>query len=144
MAHTRGARVARFNNRKKGFTVRRFISIALIVSITGLSLPAQAGMLPTAAVVANPAKERIMGFFERSDVGQQLGTLGVNPADAKARVAALTDDEAAQLAARVDSMPAGGDGLGALVGAAVLIFLVLLLTDILGFTHVFPFTKSIK
>jgi len=124
--------------------VRRFISIALIVSITGLSLPAQAGMLPTAAVVANPAKERIMGFFERSDVRQQLATLGVNPADAKARVAALTDDEAAQLAARVDSMPAGGDGLGALVGAAVLIFLVLLLTDILGFTHVFPFTKSIK
>jgi len=144
MAHTRGARVARFNNRKKGFTVRRFISIALIVSITGLSLPAQAGMLPTAAVVANPAKERIMGFFERSDVRQQLATLGVNPADAKARVAALTDDEAAQLAARVDSMPAGGDGIGALVGAAVLIFLVLLLTDILGFTHVFPFTKSIK
>ena len=41
-------------------------------------------------------------------------------------------------------MPAGGDGIGALVGAAVLIFLVLLLTDILGFTHVFPFTKSIK
>ncbi len=144
MAHTRGARVARFNNRKKGFTVRRFISIALIVSISGLSLPAQAGMLPTTAVVANPAKERIMGFFERSDVRQQLATLGVNPADAKARVAALTDDEAAQLAARVDSMPAGGDGLGALVGAAVLIFLVLLLTDILGFTHVFPFTKSIK
>jgi len=144
MAHTRGARVARFNNRKKGFTVRRFISIALIVSIAGLSLPAQAGMLPTAAVVANPAKERIMGFFERSDVRQQLATLGVNPADAKARVAALTDDEAAQLAARVDSMPAGGDGIGALVGAAVLIFLVLLLTDILGFTHVFPFTKSIK
>jgi len=124
--------------------VRRFISIALIVSITGLSLPAQAGMLPTAAVVANPAKERIMGFFERSDVRQQLATLGVSPADAKARVAALTDDEAAQLAARVDSMPAGGDGIGALVGAAVLIFLVLLLTDILGFTHVFPFTKSIK
>ena len=144
MAHTRGARVARFNNRKKGFIVRRFISIALIVSLTGLSLPAQAGMLPTAAVVANPAKERIMGFFERSDVRQQLATLGVNPADAKARVAALTDDEAAQLAARVDSMPAGGDGIGALVGAAVLIFLVLLLTDILGFTHVFPFTKSIK
>ena len=144
MAHTRGARVARFNNRKKGFTVRRFISIALIVSITGLSLPAQAGMLPTAAVVANPANERIMGFFERSDVRQHLATLGVNPADAKARVAALTDDEAAQLAARVDSMPAGGDGIGALVGAAVLIFLVLLLTDILGFTHVFPFTKSIK
>lgn len=124
--------------------MRRFISIALIVAITGLSLPAQAGMLPTAAGVANPAKERIIGLLERSDVRAQLATLGVNPADAKARVAALTDDEAAQLAARMDSMPAGGDGIGAVLGVAVLIFLVLLLTDILGFTHVFPFTKPIK
>ena len=132
------------NNRKKGYPVRRFISIALIVAITGLSLPAQAGMLPTAAGVANPAKERIIGLLERSDVRAQLATLGVNPADAKARVAALTDDEAAQLAARMDSMPAGGDGIGAVLGVAVLIFLVLLLTDILGFTHVFPFTKPIK
>jgi hypothetical protein len=144
MGHTHGARVARSNNRKKGFPVRRLISIALIVSITGLSLPAQAGMLPTTAVVANPAKERIIGLLERSDVRQQLASLGVSPADAKARVAALNDDEAAQLAARVDSMPAGGDGIGAVLGAAVLIFLVLLLTDILGFTHVFPFTKPIK
>ena len=132
------------NNRKKGYPVRRFISIALIVAITGLSLPAQAGMLPTAAGVANPAKERIIGLLERSDVRAQLATLGVNPADAKARVAALTDDEAAQLAARMDSMPAGGDGIGAVLGVAVLVFLVLLLTDILGFTHVFPFTKPIK
>jgi hypothetical protein len=56
----------------------------------------------------------------------------------------MTDEEAARLAARVDSLPAGGDGIGALVGAALLVFLVLLLTDILGFTHVFPFTKPIK
>ena len=144
MTNICGDSVAGSNNRKKGSNVRRFISIALIVSIVGLSLPAQAGMLPTTSVVANPAKERIIGLLERSDVRQQLASLGVDPADAKARVAALTDDEAAQLAARVDSMPAGGDGIGAILGVAVLIFLVLLLTDILGFTHVFPFTKPIK
>lgn len=126
--------------------MRRFISLVLIVAIAGMGLPlqAQAGMVPTAAVASSPAKERIIGLLERSDVRAQLATLGVNPADAKARVAALTDDEAAQLAARMDSMPAGGDGIGAVLGVAVLIFLVLLLTDILGFTHVFPFTKPIK
>lgn len=126
--------------------MRRFISLVLIVVIAGMGLPlqAQAGMVPTAAVASSPAKERIIGLLERSDVRAQLATLGVNPADAKARVAALTDDEAAQLAARMDSMPAGGDGIGAVLGVAVLIFLVLLLTDILGFTHVFPFTKPIK
>ena len=124
---------------------RRFVSVLLIVSITGMGLPltAQAGMLSTQSVAAEPAKARIASLLERSDVQAQLQSFGVNPVDAKARVAALSDDEAAQLAARFDSLPAAGDG-GALVGAIVLIFLVLLLTDILGFTHVFPFTKSIK
>jgi uncharacterized protein DUF6627 len=41
----------------------------------------------------------------------------------------------------MDQLPAGGDGFGALVGAAVLIFLVLLITDLAGLTHVFPFVK---
>jgi hypothetical protein len=126
--------------------MRRLLCTALILSIAGagLPLPAQAGMLPAAAVASSPAKERIIGVLERRDVRAQLASLGVNPADAKARVAALTDEEAAQLAARLDSMPAGGDGIGALVGAALLIFLVLLLTDILGVTKVFPFTKPIN
>src|SRR5258705_9344937 len=124
---------------------RRSVSTALIVSMAGMGLPlsAQAGMVPTTTVAAEPAKERIVSLIERSDVRAQLQSFGVNPAEAKARVAALSDAEAAQLAARFDSLPAGGDG-GAIIGAAVLIFLVLLLTDILGFTHVFPFTKSIK
>ena len=125
---------------------RRSISIALIVSMLGLGLPlsAQAGMVPTPTVAAQPAKERIMGLIERSDVRAQLQSSGVNPADAKARVATLSDEEAAQLAARMDSLPAAADGGASIVGAAVLIFLVLLLTDILGFTKVFPFTKPIK
>ena len=125
---------------------RRSISVALIVSMLGMGLPlsAQAGMVPTPAVAAEPAKERIISLIERSDVRAQLQSFGVNPADAKARVAALSDAEAAQLAARLDSLPAGADGGGSIIGALVLIFLVLLLTDILGFTHVFPFTRSIK
>jgi len=126
--------------------MRRLISIVLIVSLTGMGLPlsAQAGMLPTDSVVASPAKERVTGFLNRSDVRAQLESMGVNPADAKARVATLTDDEATQLAAKIDNLPAGGDGFGALVGALLIVFIVLLITDILGLTHVFPFTKPIK
>ena len=121
--------------------MRRLVSAFLIVSMLGmgLPLPAQAGMLPTDAVT----KERIIGFLDRGDVRAQLESLGVNPAEAKARVASLSDDEAAQLAAKIDNLPAGGDG-GALIGALLIVFIVLLITDILGVTHVFPFTKSIK
>jgi hypothetical protein len=37
------------------------------------------------------------------------------------------------------SLPAGGGALGTIVGAALIIFIVLLLTDIFGFTDVFSF-----
>jgi hypothetical protein len=40
----------------------------------------------------------------------------------------------------MDKAPAGGG----IIGAIVLVFLVLLLTDILGFTKVFPFTRSVR
>jgi hypothetical protein len=77
-------------------------------------------------------------------VRAQLESMGVNQADAKARVATMIDDEAAQLAAKIDNLPAGGDAAGALIGALLIVFIVLLITDILGVTHVFPFTKPIK
>ena len=126
--------------------MRRFVSAVLILSMLGmgLPLPAQAGMLPTDAVVSPAAKERVIGFLDRSDVRAQLESMGVNPVDAKARVASLTNDEAAQLAAKIDNLPAGGDAAGALIGALLIVFIVLLITDILGVTHVFPFTKAIK
>ena len=61
-------------------------------------------------------------------------------ADAKARVSALTNEEAHQIAGRLDQLPAGGEVLGVLLT----IFIVLLVTDILGFTKVFPFTRPIN
>jgi len=126
--------------------MRRFVSVVLILSMLGMGLPlqAQAGMLPTESGIASPAKERVIGFLNRTDVRAQLESMGVNPADAKARVASLTDDEAGQLAAKIDNLPAGGDAAGALIGALLIVFIVLLITDILGVTHVFPFTKAIK
>lgn len=122
---------------------RRFVSLALILCIA-LPLPAQAGMLSTDAAITSETKERIVTFLERSDVRAQLESMGVNPADARARVATLTDQEAAQLAGQIERMPAGADAAGAILGAIVLVFIVLLITDLLGLTKVFPFTRPIR
>ena len=122
--------------------LRRLIASLLIVSIAGLGLPlpAQAGMVGTDAVVSTSGeRERIATFLEREDVRQQLQAQGVSPQDVQARVAALTDDEAAQLAGRIDSLPAGG-----VLGLILLIFVILLITDILGLTKVFPFTRTAR
>jgi len=125
---------------------RRIIASLLIVSMASLGLPisANAGMLATDAALASPDRDRIVSLLERSEVQSRLAALGVSPADLKARVAALSDDEAAQLAAQIDSLPAGADGSGAVIGAIVLIFLVLLITDLLGWTKVFPFTRTMR
>jgi uncharacterized protein DUF6627 len=124
-------------------TLRRIIASLLIVSIGGLALPlpAQAGIIATDSIAAAGERSRIASLLDRAEVRAQLQAYGVSPADVKARVAALTDDEAAQLAARIDALPAGGADI---LGVILIVFLVLLITDILGFTKVFPFTRPIK
>src|SRR6266851_3927021 len=122
--------------------LRRLVASLLIVSIAGLGLPlpAQAGIVSTGAALASAERDRIASMLDRADVRAQLEAYGVRAPDVKARVAALTEEEAAQLAGRLDSLPAGGEGV---IGALLLIFL-LLITDILGLTKVFPFTRPIK
>jgi hypothetical protein len=116
---------------------RRSIASLLILALA-MPLPLQAGMVTTESLLE---RERIATMLERADVQAQLQAHGVSPGEVKARAAALTDAEAAELAARIDELPAGGVSI---LGAVLLVFLVLLLTDILGYTKVFPFTKPMK
>jgi hypothetical protein len=74
-------------------------------------------------------------------VARQLVRLGVDPAAAQARVAALTDTEISRIDQHLDQLPAGGSSV---IGALVFIFVLLVITDILGFTKVFPFTRSMR
>jgi len=121
-------------------TFKRLVSSLLIVCLAGLGLPVHAGMLPTEA--ANPERSHVLTVLERSDVQAALQAHGVSLADVKARVAAMTDDEVTQLAGQIDSLPAGGSDLLTII---LVVFIVLLITDLLGLTHIFPFTsKSAK
>jgi len=118
-------------------------TLALMLCFTLPLQTAQAGMVSTEQIVAQSAPEqrtRVVSFLEREEVRNALASHGVNPAEATARVAALTDAEIASLNQKLDELPAGGNILGILFT----IFIVLLITDILGFTKVFPFTRSIR
>ena len=119
------------------------ISAMLIVcpAAAGFPLPAYAGIVSTDAALVASQRDRIADMLDRAEVRQQMEALGVRADDVKARVAALSDEEAAQLASRMDSLPAGGNGI---IGALVFVFLVLLITDILGLTKIFPFTRSVR
>lgn len=123
-------------------------ALALLFLLMSVVVPTtQAGMVGTQQYASSEAVEAqradVKAMLARDDVREQLVQWGVDPGEASARVDALTPGEVQQLAERMDSMPAGA-GVGSVVGAAVLVFLVLLITDILGFTNVFPFvTKTV-
>ena len=107
---------------------------------------AKAQMIGTSTVIAaqqqEASRDRINAFLGRHDVQQVMVQRGVDAAEAQKRVASLSDSELAKISQAMDQLPAGGDGgVGTVIGAAVLIFLVLLITDIAGLTHVFPFVR---
>ncbi len=129
-------------------SVMVFGSRVLMVTMLSLSLwvpNAQAGIVTSDQLIASQhneaGRDRLRALLDRQDVREQLQAQGVDPSLARTRVDALTDDEVAMVNGKLDSLPAGGDGL---IGAIVFIFIVLLVTDILGLTKVFPFTKPIK
>jgi hypothetical protein len=88
---------------------------------------ANAGMIGTDQIVSTSAaadRDTVMQFLGRAEVTNQLQALGIDPAAARDRVAAMTDDEVRVIAGKIATQPAGGDALGVLllllvVGAVV-------------------------
>jgi hypothetical protein len=120
--------------------IRRLIA-SLLIACLALPLPSYAGMIATDATFSAAQRSRVMSLLERADVREQLKAYGVSAADVQARVAALSDEEAAKLAQEIDRLPAGGADL---LGAIIIVFVILLITDLLGYTKVFPFTRSAR
>lgn len=123
---------------------RLIASLLIISSILGFPLTAQASIITTDEVLSTEVtganRDRVSTFLARADVRDALQAQGVNPELALDRVKAMSDVEVAQLAGRIDQAPVGGDILGILFT----VFIVLLVTDILGLTKVFPFTRSVR
>jgi len=128
-----------------------FISLFMATIMLLIATPYQpllAAMVPTEATInkitAQDARDHLKTLISRNDIKNALISQGINPAEAKVRVDSLSDSEVIELAGKIEQLPAGGGVFGALIGAALIVFLVLLLTDILGYTDVFPFVKSQK
>jgi hypothetical protein len=127
--------------------------VAVCVSFAGFLLPAQAALVSTEQVAAQQGfagqpslgdtaaqREFVNATLARADVSAALQARGVSVEQAAQRIAALSDAEVAALAHHIDTAPAGADVLGILFT----VFIVLLITDILGLTKVFPFTRSVR
>jgi hypothetical protein len=130
-------------------TLRAYLSTLLIAALVITSLPVAAApaapqsmdLVSTQSVLsadrAGADRERINEILARADVQDQLLKQGVDLDEVDARVAALSDSEAKQMADQLEMMPAGAGVIGALFA----VFIILLVTDILGLTDVYPFTR---
>lgn len=73
---------------------------------------ARAGMIGVDQL-SNPSgasadRAAVMTLLTRDDVMREMQAQGVDPTDAKARVAAMTDSEVSGLKSQLDTLPAGG------------------------------------
>jgi hypothetical protein len=88
------------------------------------------------------ARTFVNSVLSRDEVTASIVARGIDVHEAMARIDALSDAEIIALADRMEQLPAGGSAFGTIVGAAVIVFIVLLITDIMGFTDIFPFVKK--
>ena len=123
-------------------------AVAIALSHTAGLQAAHAGIIATDAVVtqasqaqADASRAHVLDTLSRADVVRALADKGVDVDAARARVASLSDAEVVSLADQIDHAPAGASDV---LGVLVFIFVLLLVTDILGLTKVFPFTHSAR
>ena len=124
---------------------KKSLSLAsLLVFFAMQMMPLQAAMLSTTDIsltlAGQVSVERLLGELERPQLQMKLVAMGVDPAQAEDRLRRMTDSELQALAANFDSAPAGGSAGGILLT----LFIVFVVTDMLGATDIFPFVKKIN
>jgi hypothetical protein len=129
--------------------LRKSTAVVVVLAFCFVSVfiaPLHAAMVGTADILQKQSndlqRQKVLQFMERQEVAQQLQAWGVEPAEAKARVATMTDEEISRIAGKIDQLPAGGDAVTFVILLAVIAFIVLIITDILGVTDVFTFIKK--
>jgi len=125
------------------------VSVIVAIFLLLISGPVQsafAAMIETESVMeasqSQEARIRIKQLLLREDVRQALIEQGIDLREAAARIESLSDTEAVAVADRLDRLPAGGGALEVLLIVSLIAFIILLITDIAGYTDIFPFVKS--
>jgi hypothetical protein len=132
--------------KKANFLVVFMATLMLLIAVPYQTI--LAAMIPTEmtndTIKGQEARAFLNELISREDIQNYLTKQGIDPLEAKVRVDSLTDSEAVMVAEQLEGLPAGGSAIGVIIGAALIVFLVLLATDILGYTDVFPFVKKHK
>ena len=125
--------------------LRRPIAIFLSILLALMPLlPAQAAMIGNEQIVkqnlSSQTRDGLQQLFAQETARQQLQAWGVSPDQIRSRIDSLTDAELARINQQVNDLHAGGSVLGILL----VIFIVFVITDVIGATDIFPFIHPVK
>jgi hypothetical protein len=131
--------------RQRAKSTRVFLVILTVL----LTVPCQsvlAAMIPTEATFdgssqGQAARGAIKALLAREDVRAILSAQGIDPLEAMQRVDSLTDAEARRIADQIEELPAGGGFFVTFILVVGIIFIILVITDALGYTNVFTFIR---
>jgi predicted PurR-regulated permease PerM len=119
------------------------VLLALLLALMPL-LPAQAAMIGNEQIVeqslSHQTRDSLQQLLEQEAAQQQLQAWGVNPDQARNRIDSLTDTELARINGQLGDLNAGGNILGILL----VIFIVFIITDVIGATDIFPFVHPVN
>jgi hypothetical protein len=125
---------------KKGVNMRsirrhtRTTGIILAVMMFLISTPYQsalAALINTETVLAEnqsqEARDYLIQLMAREDIRSALIAHGIDPLEAEARIASLSDSEIIELSDQIENLPAGGNAIGLVIAVLVIIVLVLVI-----------------
>jgi len=119
--------------------------LSIVILFSGVfSSVAQAQMISAPQIQQQYDKTELLSALDKTlakeNVQKTLTSLGVDSNLIKERANNLTSEELAQLNSQIDELPVGSGALGLIV----LIFVVFVITDMLGATDVFPFVNKVN
>ncbi|WP_210395892.1 DUF6627 family protein [Motiliproteus sediminis] len=124
---------------------RQLLALATSFSLLFATLPAaNAAMVDNSTLFGHSQmdeqRQQLKQLLARDDVRDQLLALGADPATLDQRINHLTTDELAAINGKLEELPAGSGVLG----IALVVFIVFVVTDVIGATDIFPFIHPVK
>ena len=121
-----------------------FLSFYMLM-VTCPHQSALAAMIGTESILnvdrGQSPRDYLNTLLAREDIQAALISQGIDLQEAQTRIDSLSDAEVNDIVNKLDQLPAGGV-LGTILIIAFLVFVILLLTDIAGYTDIFPFVKK--
>ena len=125
--------------------LRRPIAIFLSILQTLMPLlPAQAAMIGNQQIInqnqSQQTRDSQQQLLDQDTARQQLHAWGVSPEQINSRIDSMTVAELARINHQLNDLHAGGSVLGILL----VIFIVFVITDVIGATDIFPFIHPVN